>query len=742
MILNSGNIVFGESRLIYVAILFSVLVGAIVYQYLVGISKKYRSHRGQRSRSFDIRPVKEDDAKEWVGCPTCTKTEDTHDNALGFYKEIYYKLHNLEQDPDILPASWELLVNLLSEAIAENQKSSSSSILAVECFNAANLQSFLQSEDDNVTIGWKEYLARRKSGLPMELFQSKEEAGEWLKQSAPAKFVDGAWLGHVNKVTTSFNLRPTTKIAWQVFSEEYGDGELSRHHVHVYQNLLHSVGCSLPKAHSADFTRPELGLDQLSVWKSAVAQLLISLFPNEMLPEILGFNLHYELLTIDTLKASKELEELKIDPYYFVLHISIDNADSGHTAIAMHSVCRYLEYVEKHEGEAAMAIAWKRVQAGYLLSKSLPTTPESDSTAKNRPPVEAKLLRIFKDKARAAQHVHCGNRAKIGGRSLTQWLAPETFESEVEQTEFLASLGGSKPWVFKGDSNRSRLVKALGWNGKMFGAFTQKEVKVVKQWIDTLGAEKTYWSFTGQSRVTRENFKSSRDVSSDYPVFATRSSTGASKTIAPSPPSPNLLSIGGRHHTGSFTFEPSSFFPLWFSHPCLLECFISIPSKTADTAMCAIVRFLRAQHGFDDEGPGVAGMDEVQQPASKSLVEIGQNMLKNVGEPDLKSLKEVLQRWACDFSVQMLQLAMRPMENAALLLGMASAFVDLHRLVATSSILSVDDQRTLAWIADREERSLKACVEDLDAAEFQKERYLEGQQMARKAINSCVGSET
>jgi hypothetical protein len=43
---------------------------------------------------------------------------------------------------------------------------------------------------------WEEDNQRRASGQPTELFQDQETAREWLKQIAPLKYVDGAWLGY------------------------------------------------------------------------------------------------------------------------------------------------------------------------------------------------------------------------------------------------------------------------------------------------------------------------------------------------------------------------------------------------------------------------------------------------------------------------------------------------------------------------------------------------------------------
>lgn len=217
---------------------------------------------------------------------------------------------------------------------------------------------------------WEEDNQRRASGQPTELFQDQETVREWLKQIAPLKYVDGAWLGYVHRTSTPFALREVTKNAWQVLSEELGDGELDRNHVYLYRTLLESIGLKLPTSHTAEFIDQKNGIHNVEIWKSATAQLLISLSPNEFLPEMLGFNLHYELITLETLKASKELPQVRISGYYFVLHVSIDNSDSGHTAMALATVDHYMTWASRM-GSIDLDKSWKRIQAGYALASTV-----------------------------------------------------------------------------------------------------------------------------------------------------------------------------------------------------------------------------------------------------------------------------------------------------------------------------------------------------------------------------------
>lgn len=247
-----------------------------------------------------------------------TRSKDEDENVmeeLTAIKQLYYRLHNLEKFPEVLPQARRLLLFLLKETTAAAEAlPASESILSVTSFSRQHLEGFQRRRDNSIGREWEQYNVRRQEGRPRELFEDREEAVWWLKQISPVKYVDGAWLGHIGKVTTPFALQKTMKGAWQILSEELGDGDLEKNHAHLFHTLLETVAPGFPTAEILDFGHSRHQLDELPVWKAAIAQLLISLFPSEFLPEILGFNLHFEAVSMDTLKAGKELREVGIDP--------------------------------------------------------------------------------------------------------------------------------------------------------------------------------------------------------------------------------------------------------------------------------------------------------------------------------------------------------------------------------------------------------------------------------------------
>lgn len=672
-----------------------------------------------------------------------TEEDDVHLREMQLHKSLYFKLQHLEQYPEVLPQARDLLISLFSETLTDACKKSNSGILCVEHYTQESLASFLQSENEKIMHEWEEYLARRKTGNPMEMFRDRKEAQWWLKQIAPVKYVDGAWLGHVNKITTPFALRRASKDAWQVLSEELGDGDLVKNHVHIYHELMKEVKPVLPEGDSADFIHSRHKINEPSVWKAAIAQLLISLFPHDFLPEILGFNLQYELITLDTLKAAKELKELKLNAYYFILHISIDNADSGHTAIAMQTVVKYIEQIRSNHGDTAAQQVWKRIQAGYVLSEGLPSapgcptlkTPAADSFPRNEQ--EKEVINVFKAKAPVAHKIHCSSRMKIGRQTLVNWLNPHAFMSKQWQMDFLSDLRYMRPWVSEGDSRNSKLVQAISWPGIMFGSFTQNEVEVIKRWIDSLGKSdpRFYWLFTGQAEITSDQIFQNRDIRTDYPVFSPVLGDGLpaqASTVSVLP----CLALNSTSHIGSSP-NISRILPVWFTHPCLLESFISVPAKTTTKTGSAVVRLLRAQYGFGVEGPGVAGMDEVRRTESVGLVELGQEMMKRSGLPELASLKEVLETWPSEFALWMLHVSMRPMENAGLLLGLAWAFMELHDAMTSCTLLSASGQGVLARIARRERDSLQVCLQEVQNDQVRYAEFCRGYHLGRGEVEAC-----
>lgn len=654
------------------------------------------------------------------------------------YKEIYYKVQNLEEFPEILPAAKDMLLELLEHGFSmAKYKPSTRSILDLKEYDPVALDKFLEAERQEVSDGFESYVRRRSAGSPRELFNTKEDAIQWLKRLAPLNLIDGAWLCRVHKITTPFVLRNITKNAWQVFSEELGDGDVEKNHVLIYRDLLRKHGVDLPACDSIDFIREQHGLNDEQVWRNSIGQLLISLFPNEFLPEILGLNLHFEALAPTGLKATKEFPEVGISAYYFALHVSIDNADSGHSGMALANIVAFMDLMRK-TGLMDCDQAWKRVQAGYLLSQSLDDSETPDV-------YEERLIQILHRKANLARKIHCTSRARIGGKSLSEWFS-SPFSANEKGDEwkygFLHALADSRPWVYRGNSSKSLLMKELSWTGRMFGAFTDSEVELMRTWIDSLQEKdarpgNAYWKTVGGHSLLENSFLPPRqDVAVTHPVFSPQQA-------CPSSDSHDFVPLSALQVS---QIRLDAILPLWFVHPCILENIVASPYQTAETLTSKILQIIRAEMGYSPENTGMAGMDEqLRRGYRPDLIALGCEMARRHNFPEPTCLGDIIGPLNEDspavtkFAHSLLNWSMRPQKNGAFLLGLARAFLDMEMLVAADESLLAKEGRNYLWqVIERKRVGFEACLAELSSDPVKSCDFVGGYEYGRAEIEKIL----
>jgi hypothetical protein len=402
--------------------------------------------------------------------------------------------------------------------------------------------------------------------------------------------------------------------------------------------------------------------------------------------------------------------------------------------MASRSVTEYMALVATTQGEAAARQAWKRVQAGFALSRNIDRAPEASGP---NPTLNAKIMDIFLAKSAASRGVHEQCPMTIGGRTLSTWLDPAMLRQPEWRVEFLQSLANAKPWVHKGDSGRSRLVQQLCWGGSMFGAFTDREVAVVREWVDSLagpGAE-GYTAFKGREMTACSPAPVKLGQGPDATIDLFDKAGEIQPYVAHSPSS----SISDMDVS---KLQVHEVLPLWFVHSCLLESAVSVPWKVATPAGCAIVRLLRAQYGFLPEPAGVDGLDEMSREDHVDLVDIGMEMVSRAfpQTPVPEDIEHALKIWPSAFAEQMLKAAMRPLELRWMLLGITKAFTELHDVVSSSDLLlSAASRAALRLISKRERESLKMCVADLVQGSAEMSDYKRGYQLGVRQIGLCFG---
>ncbi len=197
-------------------------------------------------------------------------------------------------------------------------------------------------------------------------------------------------------------------------------------------------------------------------------QLALAAHTDDFLPEVIGFNLGYEQLPLHLPITAYELNELGIDPYYFTLHVTVDNADTGHARRAVDAVLDAMPRVGDAED------FWRRVRNGFNLNELGAGTNDVIGQFD----IQAEVERIFRHKSAAGRTAHA-EYCRVGGRSVNAWLS-----EPAQVPDFLRALEEAGWIVRNAPPQQSRFWKLLeGDHAEMFGVFSAYELQVIQDWL-------------------------------------------------------------------------------------------------------------------------------------------------------------------------------------------------------------------------------------------------------------------
>lgn len=314
------------------------------------------------------------------------------------------------------------------------------------------LPAWIARNTERTGSAYQQYLAARKCGAPRRYFHNKAHALYFLKTVAPTKLVDGAWM---YGLLTRWNDIDFVDLI-RIYLEELGDGVSSKNHVVLYRKLLETYGCEQWQA-----------LDNTHFIQGAI-QLTLGYDAEHFLPELIGYNLGYEQLPLHLMITAYELNELGIDPYYFTLHITVDNSVTGHA----HKALQGLQNLMPRVGDAAAF--YRRVMDGYKLNDLGANTTSVIASFD----LQRELVSILATKSTVGKHMH-SDYCRIGGRTINDWLA-----SPASIPELLHKFQTSG-WIKRGeDPENSRFWRLIqSERAEMFGVFTEYEQQILHDWI-------------------------------------------------------------------------------------------------------------------------------------------------------------------------------------------------------------------------------------------------------------------
>ncbi|MBC7605134.1 MAG: iron-containing redox enzyme family protein [Ramlibacter sp.] len=318
--------------------------------------------------------------------------------------------------------------------------------------SADQLHEWMEANTLAVHSKYTAYLAQRKTGSARRFFTNRAHALYVLRNVAPTKLVDGAWLYGLVKHAHN----PKLSDLVRTYVEELGAGDASKNHVVLYREL--------PNRYNLD------PLDDIGdeFYRQGLIQLALGWNAQAFLPEVIGFNLGYEQLPLHLLIMAHELNELGLDPYYFTLHVTVDNGDTGHARRACEAV---LEMMPHLDDDGAF---WQRVRAGSKLGSAGAGTMD----AINNFDIDKEVLRILAQKSVVGNGAH-SDYCRVAGKSVNEWLS-----CPAQIAGFLAALEGAG-WIKRGlPPAQSRFWALLqGPRAEMFGVFSSYELQVIHDWI-------------------------------------------------------------------------------------------------------------------------------------------------------------------------------------------------------------------------------------------------------------------
>ncbi len=185
-----------------------------------------------------------------------------------------------------------------------------------------------------------------------------------IEQIAPMILIDGCWLQNSLRLQTAYP--EISEILFRIYDDELGNGQLEQNHPAIFQRLLESLSIELPPVHSQAFSNHRGFID--SAFDLPVFMLALASFSGRFLPELLGLNMAIELSGLGKgyLKLVDEWRYWDIDPRIAMVHITIDNAASGHTFQAQQAIHLYLDEILRKSSQAAEVDRhWRRIWTGY-----------------------------------------------------------------------------------------------------------------------------------------------------------------------------------------------------------------------------------------------------------------------------------------------------------------------------------------------------------------------------------------
>ena len=385
-------------------------------------------------------------------------------------RQLFYKLMNVERHPEVLPDAKAYVRHWLdwAQALSNNPATAPADTV----FFAYTEQAFA----DRLELIYQELVddvAHFDPKSPQNPFQTYAGAMARIVQFSPFNMTDGCWLRHIGQPGPMDEVRT---LLFSIYMDELGNGDFSLNHCNIYQDLCHSVGFIPAPINSREFAFDSHLLD--SAFTVPAFELAVSQFTDDFYPEIMGMTLFLEWGVVDTKSTRDVMKHFGIDPHFFVMHIGIDNAVTGHGHRAAKAIRLHLKTLRRQGGEEAVQAAWRRVWNGYVAFGRMGTLGEDVKAMLAHPPSPRdQMIALIERKADFGSRNH--QQRQVGPSRIDMWFN--------NPAKFLDALL-EHDWIRPGDWQNSRMRGLLNFEtGPMFRIFTQEDIAIWEAYVTSLG---------------------------------------------------------------------------------------------------------------------------------------------------------------------------------------------------------------------------------------------------------------
>ena len=394
--------------------------------------------------------------------------------AISTVRDQFYMLMNIDSYQDFLPTARKIAEHYLAQARVLMMERDPQDVPERWSFFPFSQEAF-DARLEQIYNGFVNQGAD-EAQLTKDLMQTRDQVVNRIVQMAPFNQLDGTWLRTAMPPGTMSQVH---SILFRIFMDEMGDGNEEQQHANVYTDLLKSLNIYLPDITTRAYADDPRFDD--SAFPLPVFLLAMSQFAQAYLPEILGMTLQLEWEAPSLVPIVDTLRGFGIDPIYYVLHIGIDNAASGHGALAKQAVEIFLDDVRSSLGEEAMQEAWMRIWTGYVafgttgeLGQKLADMEQPDLDTRARELNQAMQDLIVRKKPHGSKN---HGKKTLGANRINDWFEdPAKFLDEMVRSGI----------VVKGEPDKSPIFQLMSFTGPMYHVFTDDEQQLWRDWIVSL----------------------------------------------------------------------------------------------------------------------------------------------------------------------------------------------------------------------------------------------------------------